>query len=602
MPVVTPIAPYVLLENSLETGPEATSFLFAGAQRIIRCEDGTTLVDALREIDAEVAKGRYAAGWMAYEAGYWLEPKLAPLRGRAPADGCYLWFGIFDAPQILKPRELEAFWLGRNEGIQDFEVADIALGLEEAAYMERIRTVKDYLAAGDIYEANFTMPCSFRFDGNVEALHRQIRQSQRVPYGAVLFTGDESILSYSPELFVEKRGSRLKARPMKGTAARGFTADEDQARRAELQSDAKQRAELLMIVDLLRNDLGRLARVGSVTVTEPYRVETYRTVLQMTTTVGGEVGEDLSLEALMRGLFPCGSITGAPKIRAMEIIAELETGPRGVYTGAIGFITPARDMTFAVPIRTLRIGADGSGVLGVGSGIVADSDPAAEFRECKLKAAFFAEPQEDFALIETMRAEAGQVALLDRHLDRLSKSAGYFGFPCDVPEIRRALEDLLGQLADAGLQRVRLLLDRQGEPVLTAVAYQPPREEEPLVIGLARETVQRDDPMLYHKTTSRRRYSEALTQAQAAGMYDLVFFNDEGEATEGARSNIIVEQGGRLLTPPVTSGLLGGVMRADLLSKGRIEEAVVTRDMLDAADTIYICNAMIGLRSARLVA
>src|SRR5690606_22341518 len=242
----------------------------------------------------------------------------------------------------------------------------------------------------------------------------------------------------------------------------------------ELRADIKQRAELLMIVDLLRNDLGRLARVGSVHVTNPYHVEAYRTVLQMTSTVNGEVAADLGLAQTVRSLFPCGSITGAPKIRAMEIIARLEGIPRGVYTGAIGFLTPERDFTFNVPIRTLRVGPDGAGVLGVGSGIVADSDPRAEYRECRLKAAFFAEPQEDFALIETMRAEGGAVPLLDLHLARLEGSARYFGFPAAIGEVRAEIEELLASLARGGVHRLRLLLDRTGETALLAAPYLPP--------------------------------------------------------------------------------------------------------------------------------
>jgi len=600
MPLVSPTAPYILLENSLDTGDDARSYLFTKPKKWITCTDGAALEGAFREIDAAVAEGFHAAGWIAYEAGYWLEPKLAPLRRLHPEGASLLRFGIFDAPQVFDPRELEAFWFSRNEGTQEFEVSDIRLALDEADYVKRIEAVKDYLAAGDIYEANFTLPCHFRVDGNLEALHRQIRQSQRVPYGAVLAMGEETILSYSPELFVEKRGTRLSARPMKGTSARGFTAQGDEVLRQELRSDVKQRAELLMIVDLLRNDLGRLARVGSVNVTNPYNVEAYRTVLQMTSTVNGEVDADLSLATTVRSLFPCGSITGAPKIRAMEIIAELEAQPRGVYTGAIGFVTPERDFTFSVPIRTLRIGSDGTGVLGVGSGIVADSDPAAEYRECRLKASFFAQPQEDFALIETMRAEGGRIALLDAHMARLESSAAYFGFPVAMSDVRAEIEDILKALPAEGARRVRLLLDRTGRTSLLAAPYLPPGADVPLDIGFAGETVDRANPFLYHKTTARRRYIAALEKAAGQGLYDLIFTNEEGEVTEGARSNIVIERDGRLLTPPVASGLLPGVARSELIRQGRLQEQVLRREDLLAAEKVYVSNALVGLQPARL--
>lgn len=598
MPLVSPIAPYMLFENSLDTGGDARSYLFTRPRRWITCTDGARLMDCLEEIDAAAGEGLHAAGWIAYEAGYWLEERLAPLQRLHPKGAPLLTFGIFDAPQVLAPRELEAFWVSRNEGTQAFSVSEVGLSLDEADYVECIEAVKDYLAAGDIYEANFTLPCHVRVDGNVEALHKRIRQSQRVPYGAVLALEDETILSYSPELFIEKRGTRLSARPMKGTSERGFTVEGDAARRAELRADIKQRAELLMIVDLLRNDLGRLARVGSVNVTNPYHVEAYRTVLQMTSTVSGEVAPDLSLAETVRSLFPCGSITGAPKIRAMEIIARLEGIPRGVYTGAIGFLTPERDFIFNVPIRTLRIGPDGAGVLGVGSGIVADSDPRAEYRECRLKASFFAEPQEDFALIETMRAEGGTIPLLDLHLARLEGSARYFGFPVAIGEVRAEIEELLASLTRGGVHRLRLLLDRTGETALLAAPYLPPGVA--LDVGFAAQPVDRRNPFLYHKTTARRLYTQALGQAAARGLYDVIFTNEAGEVTEGARSNIIIERGGRLVTPPVASGLLGGVARARLIREGRLHEEVLRREDLLAAEKVYLSNALVGLQPARL--
>ncbi len=376
-------SPYVLLDDSLTPG--GRSLLYTAPEQVVSAHAPHEVEAALDQISAGLARGLHAAGFFAYELGYCLEPKLA---GLLPADRSVplLWIGLFGAPRPLDDAGTRA-WLEQHGADERAKISDLKLSWGREPYDRAFAKVQDYIAAGDVYQINLTLKYHFAFEGNPVALYAALRRKQRVAYGALIHAPEFDVLSMSPELFFRREGKHMSTRPMKGTAPRGRTPREDARLRTWLAMDEKQRAENLMIVDLLRNDLGRVAKIGSVEVTDLFTVETYRSVHQMTSGISAELRSDMGLKDMLRALFPCGSVTGAPKVRAMEIIRELEGAPRGVYTGAIGHITPSGDAQFNVGIRTVVL-AGNQGEMGIGSGIVANSKVDAEFEECLLKAHF----------------------------------------------------------------------------------------------------------------------------------------------------------------------------------------------------------------------
>ena len=442
--------------------------------------------------------------------------------------------------------------------------------------------IKRLIFEGDCYQVNFTFPLEFEWFGTPLGLYRRLRERQPVRYGGLVGDARQGIVSLSPELFLERRGDRLLTRPMKGTAPRSLPKE-------HLLASAKDRAENLMIVDLLRNDLGRIADNGSVMVDQLFAIEDYPSVWQMVSEISARVGSGCGFGDVLRALFPCGSITGAPKIRAMQIVDELETSPRHLYTGALGWLAPNRDFRLNVAIRTLELADGGMGKLGVGSGIVADSRPAAEWQECLLKARFLSDCDPGLRLIETLRRENGHYPRLAGHLARLRRSAQWLGFVLDESAVYRALSSL----PVAGLWRVRLTLGKAGDTELQAF----PLAEEPLGIRcahLAEQPIDSSEPLRRHKTTERHLYDAALARLpNDSPIFDLVFLNERGEVAEGARSTVFVERNGMLLTPPLTSGCLPGVLRGELLAGGQAIEEVLRPEDLHAG--FWLGNALRGL-------
>lgn len=587
---------FVLLDNSAGTG--APTLLFSNPKEIVSAMTPDEVGPALARLEAAAAEGLHAAGFFAYELGYVLEPKIRDLlpEGRNVP---LLWFGLYDAPRAMSEAEVD-HWLGTHTKSGSYQFTSVATAWDQQEYETRFAAVQEKIRAGDIYQLNLTFKARFRLEGSPLTFYRDMRRRQRVAYAGIVDTGEVTVLSASPELFIEKEGRVVSTRPMKGTAPRAGTPEADAEARRVLATDVKQRAENLMIVDLMRNDLGRIAEVGSVGVTDLFTVETFRTLHQMTSGVEATLKDGLGLGDLVRAIFPPGSVIGAPKIRAMELIRDYETEPRGVYCGAIGHITPAGAALFNVAIRTPVIFRGGEGEMGIGSGVVYDSVGAKEYAECLLKMKFLTDPPKSFELIETLLYEAGKgFWLLEGHLERLKASAAYFGYAHDEGAVREALDRAVEGRPEARL-RVRLLLAEDGAVSVT-VAEQPVQATMRYAISDTR--VDSANPFLFHKTTRRDLYDrEWQHYADTQGADEVLYLNERGELAEGSRTNIFIERHGRLLTPPLSSGLLPGVLRRDLIVKGKAVEAVLTLDDLARADAVYVGNSVRGLVRAEPVA
>lgn len=592
--------PFVLLDDARGDGAAAAR-LFTNPSDIVAARDAGEVAPLLATLDQWLATGAHVAGFLSYGAGHALEPKLAAKPSRPMGDdGALLgWFGRFDAPRRIDAVDIPAL-LPDGAGAMLLPPQPL---VSRELYDNMCQRILDHIVAGDIYQANLTFATQVAVHGHPLAAYARLRDHARAPYGGVVFTGDDWLLSHSPELFFARRDGRIIARPMKGTARRGADVAADTALAQSLRTDAKQRAENLMIVDLLRNDLSRIAVDGSVDVPALFRVETYPSVHQMVSDVTARLPDNLPLSAVLCALFPCGSITGAPKIRAMEIIAATEMTPRDVYTGAIGFAAPDGEAAFNVAIRTLAMAEClGEGALpgrprvarlGLGSGIVADSQLGAEWRESLDKGAFVARAGADFDLIETMRFEPDVgVCRLEAHLARLGDSARALGFIFDRHRARNLLQQVSFRLDDVA--KLRLLLSPTGA---MAVESGPlPATAPSLRVALAAMPVACDDFRLFHKVSDRAFLDDARV---AAGCDEVVFVGEDGRLTQGSFTNIFVERDGILLTPPRSAGLLPGILRAELLESGRAAEQDLTAD--DLAGGFMLGNALRGLMAAGIV-
>lgn len=618
---------FVFLESSRVTPENHLSYLFLDPVQRLVCNPADDPAVFFSKAQEKLDQGFYLAGYVGYEFGYMLEPVLAKsFAPKAPAADEHVSLpladlGVFNPPQIYDHRTKtftrEGSWPARaGPGpAAIFSIDHLRLNLEEQKYLAAIQRIKSYIEAGDTYQVNYTLKLRFDFSGSVSGLYCSLRRNQSVSYSGWIKNRELSILSFSPELFFRKKGNQIHVRPMKGTMVRGRTIAEDREFADFLHHDIKNRSENVMIVDLLRNDLGRLSRMGGVKVESLFDVETYETLQQMTSSIRGEINRPVALEEMFKALFPCGSVTGAPKIRTMEIIRELEAEDRGVYTGAIGFIGPDGAAVFNVPIRTVVLQGN-KGEMGIGSGIVWDSDPIGEWQECRLKGQFLTMPRAEFKLIETMlwHPESGYW-LLDLHLDRLAASADYFSYPLELEKARAALQETTtGFTGAVSLQshRVRLALARDGTFTVTrselqensppwiepaAIMHQKRGRNLPRVVFANRNT-DSDSVYLYHKTTLRRLYDEERAMAvDEKGYYEVLFMNEKGEVTEGSYTNIFLQKDGRLMTPPLSCGLLPGVLRRYLLQQypELVVEKPFFRKDLEQADALYVGNSVRGL-------
>ncbi|MET0647597.1 MAG: aminodeoxychorismate synthase component I [Pyrinomonadaceae bacterium] len=569
-------APAAVLDFADDCPAGARAF-FTNPVEVVSAQTHAEVRPALRRVERAASAGLYAVGFVAYEAAPAFDRALAVKQHSTGLP--LLWFGIFDSPSKEEPVGGE------------FRVSDWSPSVNRAEYEQNVESVREAIARGDTYQVNYTLRLRARFEGDDFAFYKRLRAAQQTRFGAYLNAGRFRVLSASPELFFRREGRRVETRPMKGTAARGRWGEEDEAAAARLVASEKERAENLMIVDLLRNDLGRVAETGAVRVEELFRVERYPTVLQMTSTVAATLREGVTLEELFAALFPCGSVTGAPKVSTTRFIAALEDSPRGVYCGAVGFVAPGGDAAFNVAIRTVVVDKEsGEAVYGVGGGVTWDSTPGGEYAEALQKAKLLTEEAPDFELLETMRLDDGGFRLLEEHLARLETSAAYFDIPVNVADVREALA-LHAESHTSVPRRVRLLVSTDGRARVESesLAELP---VGPLRVALALTPVQKSDRFLCHKTTRRGTYE--ARRSEASGTFDVLLWNEEGELTEFTNGNVVVEIDGRRWTPPRACGLLAGTFRALILREGEVAERVLSKEDLARATRVWFVNGVRG--------
>jgi para-aminobenzoate synthetase/4-amino-4-deoxychorismate lyase len=599
--------PFVLLDDARAGEAAADALLYEAPRALFIAHRPEEVEGALAAADAaQRAEGGSLAGYLAYEAGLALEPKLAGLAAaRSGAAGPLVWLGLFDAPRRMAAAEMPGWLAATAQG--PGTLGPMEPQLSPGGYEAAFNALREAIHAGDIYQANLTYSLAGSYRGDPVGLYAALRGAAAAGYGGLIFDGSHWLLSLSPELFVALNGSEAKVKPMKGTRPRGADPAADRAAVEELTTSVKDRAENLMIVDLMRNDLSRVAEAGSVHVDAPFAVESYPTVHQMVSTVRARLSPGKGAMDLVRALFPCGSITGAPKIRAMELLAEVERDARGAYCGAIGRIDADGNAAFNVAIRTLRLtpieNGQGSAVLGIGSAIVADSDPLSERRECEVKAGFLRRMSLDLTapacdLIETMRFEPDSgIALLERHLARMKASAEALGFAFDRHALRNQIQALCFEL-DAPA-KVRLLVSRSGASALEAGPLPAPISE-PIKVAALPHPLDSSDWRLMHKTSDRGFYEDALRAARSLGADEAVLVRADGLVTEGSWTSIFAEgPDGVLLTPPAHLGLLTGVLRDHLIAEGRAHEAELTLEILN--NGFWLGNALRGLIRAELI-
>jgi para-aminobenzoate synthetase / 4-amino-4-deoxychorismate lyase len=627
---------------------------FSQPERVIVAHDTSEVIAALRAVEEGTRQGLYAAGYVGYEAAPAFDDALVTQartqtrtqggRPDRPDDQPLVWFGLFCDPQttpspasIAAPAPAPAAAPASASGRMAAPPSASASASEHASvmtpwrwepditpdyYRAGIDAVKEAIARGDTYQVNYTF--RLRADINdratigtvtdtldLDARYLELARTQRAPYSAYLDLGRWRVLSLSPELFFKIRGGRITTKPMKGTAARGRWREEDEERAAWLAASEKNRAENVMIVDLARNDVGRIAEVGSVRAVSLFEVERYPSVFQLVSTVEGTLRDRTTLTDVFGALFPAGSITGAPKSSSMRLIASIEHAPRGVYCGAIGFVAPNGDAIFNVAIRTAAIDTlTGRTEFGVGGGVTWDSTTDAEYAEALSKAACLS-PLPAFDLLETMKLEDGVIVRRDRHIQRMRESAAYFDVPFDADRINAALDGLrtspeAATTTATGAHRVRLLLSPSGVPRVQSTLLAPSGEVtslKPLPVVLAKTPVSSQDVFLCHKTTNRAVYeahARAIDREAHPDALDVLLWNESREVTEFTIGNVIAEIDGARYTPPRRCGLLGGTLRAELLEQGAVRERVITLDDLSSATRLWLINSVRGAIEVRL--
>ncbi len=572
----------------LKNGNEK-SYLFKKTSNSVICTAAKSIDDSLLEIEELSKEYDFAYGSIAYETGYYFEDKLKPLITKRKQK--FISFHFFKKNDVEEISTIDISFKNVEKLLKqnNFDISDLELNESETEYKKKIHKIKKHIAEGNTYQVNFTLKAKFKYKGKLKLLIAQLLFKQSASYTSVINEGNDFIISISPELFFKTEGNKIISKPMKGTIKRGINIDDDFAKSEQLKNSSKDKAENIMIVDLLRNDIGKLSKFNSVKAEPLFEIEKYETLYQMTSTVVGELRQK-SFSEIIQKLHPCGSITGAPKIRTMEIINELEKESRGVYTGTIGMIN--RDnFTFNIPIRTISLNKwSGVGTLGVGSGIVWDSNPLAEFEEVKLKSKFLTNSAKYFELIETMLIEDGEIFLLENHINRLKKSAEYFLFYLDETKLRELLYTITIGLNIETKFKLRLLLTKWGELKYSLEQIVDSKNSGRIIIS--DKKMDSENPFNYFKTTNREIFNQEFAKWSSAGYDDVIFQNERGEVTEGAITNIMIKKDGKFYTPPVTAGLLNGCYRGQLILEKKVIEKSFGIDELLSADEVVIFNSI----------
>ncbi|MFP4466626.1 MAG: chorismate-binding protein [Candidatus Goldiibacteriota bacterium] len=553
------------------------NMLFTGAVKHIRCIDKKRVNGVLDEIDSYLAKGYYFAGYLSYEAGYGTEKKFARIKtGGAPLICGGIYRGFKEIPHGVVRKTA-----GPGERFFSYGFSP---SMPRKRYKKAFEKIKKLIKQGEAYQVNFCFKINFRWKGLLKDMFFSAAQRQKTPYCAFINDGERVIMSFSPELFFRAAGRRIFMKPMKGTVIKENTGG---GGGEFLRQSIKNRAENVMIVDLIRSDLGRICETNTVKVKELFKVEEYKTVFQMTSTVAGRLKKEKTFGDIIRAVYPCGSVTGAPKIRAMQIIKELEESRRGVYTGAVGFASKS-EAVFNIPIRTPVLKGD-KGEMGAGSGIVYDSSADREYEECLGKTVFFEGACEGFGVIESFLYENGKLFLSEFHFDRLKRSLKEFGIRTGIQKVRKVLKKQTARLDSGKNYKVRVIVDRNGGISAGAEMIRPVKGGE---IAVSEETVDHTDVFLRHKTTVRRLYDSEYEKYRRQGFADVIFMNEKEEVTEAHSSNIVIRKSGRFYTPPVSCGLLPGVYRRHLVETGKCRVKKVFLKDLYEADEIFLCNSV----------
>lgn len=551
---------------------------FSRPRRVITATTPAEVAPAIDAVESAALEGNWVVGFVSYQSSPGFDSRLlvpgAVVKGPMPL----VWFGVYEGGEThdMVPGAVS--------------LGDWSAAMTESEHAERVESIRKSIAEGDTYQVNLTFPMRATRTGDPDALFTAMLRSQPQSFGAFIDLGSTQILSVTPELFLRKQGRHVTTKPMKGTAPRGRSTIEDLRMRDDLVRSEKERAGNLMIVDMLRNDLGRVARTGTITVSELLQPERHPTVWQLTSTIEAELEEGTTLAELFTAVFPCGSVTGAPKVSTMGIIAELEVAARGVYCGAIGYVAPGgRSAEFAVAIRTGVVEGDHF-TYHVGGGITFDSLAGSEYDECQLKALVVTDYRDTPDLVETMRYVPGEgIPLLQHHIERLSGSAGYWGIDFDPARVGEALSAIEG----AGELRVRLVLFRDGGVEVSS--QQMPVWDEPVHLAISGVRVDQSNPLWFHKTADRSRYPDSDDDSES------LMVNLDGEVTETNRSNLMAHLDGRWVTPPVSAGLLPGVSRALAIAHRAVVEQALTVEDLTRADELAVTNAVRGWRKATLI-
>lgn len=559
-----------------------TSKSFSQPENVLSASRLEDVLPALQEVQKAVRSGYYAAGYLSYEAAPAFDPALRVQKKR---ERPLLWFGIFAQPS-------EPDCITKED--RAFHVSAWESATQPTDYKNAVSEIQKAIQRGETYQVNYTMRLRASFEGDDYAFYRQLVRAQQSNYSAYLNTGRYRVLSASPELFFRVDGHTITTRPMKGTVQRGRWPQEDQAYASWLYHSEKNRAENVMIVDLLRNDLGRIAE--NIRVPKLFDIEPYPTVHQMTSTITAELSENVRYTDIFKALFPCGSVTGAPKVSTMDLIARLEDEPRGVYCGTIGYFSPQGEAVFNVPIRTVVLDREtGQAEYGVGGGITWDSTTDGEYSEAWTKTRFLTTPQPDFKLLETIKLDRGRYDLFHRHLRRLEQSARYFQFSIDTANIQKQLEHYARQ-HPKDVRKVRLLVAKNGESHIEGTVISP--LSQPQTVVLSDHPVPDRDPFLFHKTTHRSVYE--THRSRYPDGFDVLLWNKDGALTEFTTGNLVVEMEDRLWTPSRECGLLAGTLREELLENKEVEERVLKKEDLPYCSRLWYINGVRGWIAVQL--